>query len=217
MRVASLPSAGFRTAATIRWTPQGNLQHARYRPGRTSLRIAEQLRALPGAQCHLSPDRQEARAGAQHGIRRSSTRSSIPGDPLTAIPLPERFFGGGGSSHRGFPENQAGPRDPTTGLPLGRHGPAVQSDRTALSADRRQYRRRALSRCGQHLFQPEQLLAAPEAAGYAGFRLHGPCGGLRHTLSDAGGTVARGLGVQHQRSDIFRIQGHAAGSDQRRA
>jgi outer membrane protein insertion porin family len=41
------------------------------------------------------------------------------GNPLTAIPLPERFFGGGGSSHRGFPELQAGPRDATTGLPLG--------------------------------------------------------------------------------------------------
>jgi outer membrane protein insertion porin family len=41
------------------------------------------------------------------------------GDPETAIPLPEHFFGGGASSHRGFPELQAGPRDPTTGLPLG--------------------------------------------------------------------------------------------------
>jgi outer membrane protein insertion porin family len=42
-----------------------------------------------------------------------------PGDPATAIPLPERFFGGGGSSHRGFPEFQAGPRDASTGLALG--------------------------------------------------------------------------------------------------
>jgi outer membrane protein assembly complex protein YaeT len=41
------------------------------------------------------------------------------GDPLNAIPLPERFFGGGGTSHRGFPENQAGPRDPSTGFPVG--------------------------------------------------------------------------------------------------
>jgi outer membrane protein insertion porin family len=41
------------------------------------------------------------------------------GDPQTAIPLPEHFFGGGGTSHRAFPENGAGPRDPTTGLPLG--------------------------------------------------------------------------------------------------
>lgn len=37
----------------------------------------------------------------------------------TLIPLPERFFMGGGSSHRGFGLNQAGPRDPFTGFPLG--------------------------------------------------------------------------------------------------
>jgi outer membrane protein assembly complex protein YaeT len=41
------------------------------------------------------------------------------GNVLDAIPLPERFFGGGGTSQRGFPENQAGPRDPVTGFPLG--------------------------------------------------------------------------------------------------
>src|SRR2546425_789455 len=35
------------------------------------------------------------------------------------IPLPERFFGGGGNSLRGFGLNQAGPRDPTTGFPVG--------------------------------------------------------------------------------------------------
>ncbi len=35
------------------------------------------------------------------------------------IPLPERFFAGGASTHRGFPENQAGPRDLLTGFPLG--------------------------------------------------------------------------------------------------
>jgi outer membrane protein assembly complex protein YaeT len=36
-----------------------------------------------------------------------------------AIPLAERFFAGGASSHRGFPDNQAGPRDTSTGFPLG--------------------------------------------------------------------------------------------------
>ena len=41
------------------------------------------------------------------------------GDPLDAIPLPERFFSGGDSSDRGFPEYQAGPRDTSTGFPLG--------------------------------------------------------------------------------------------------
>ena len=35
------------------------------------------------------------------------------------IPLPERFFSGGGNSHRGFGLNQAGPRDLTSGFPLG--------------------------------------------------------------------------------------------------
>ena len=35
------------------------------------------------------------------------------------IPLPERFFMGGGNSHRGFGLNQAGPRDPITGFPTG--------------------------------------------------------------------------------------------------
>ena len=40
-------------------------------------------------------------------------------DPTDPIPIAERFFGGGNLSHRGFPENQAGPRDDSTGFPLG--------------------------------------------------------------------------------------------------
>ena len=35
------------------------------------------------------------------------------------IPLPERFFAGGGTSLRGYGLNQAGPRDPVTGFPIG--------------------------------------------------------------------------------------------------
>jgi len=35
------------------------------------------------------------------------------------IPLPERFLAGGGNSHRGFAINQAGPRDPQSGAPVG--------------------------------------------------------------------------------------------------
>jgi outer membrane protein insertion porin family len=37
----------------------------------------------------------------------------------TVIPLPERFFAGGGTSLRGFALNQAGPRDAGTGFPVG--------------------------------------------------------------------------------------------------
>jgi outer membrane protein insertion porin family len=40
-------------------------------------------------------------------------------DVSDAVPLPERFFGGGSTSNRGFPDLQSGPRDPETGFPIG--------------------------------------------------------------------------------------------------
>ncbi|MGZ4813157.1 MAG: POTRA domain-containing protein [Terriglobales bacterium] len=43
------------------------------------------------------------------------------------VPLPERFFAGGGNSLRGFAINQAGPRDLTTGEPLGGNAMLVNS------------------------------------------------------------------------------------------
>jgi outer membrane protein insertion porin family len=57
---------------------------------------------------------------------------SIPpnSDTTDPIPLPERFYGGGGSTLRGFPENQAGPRDLKTGFPLG--GSALFFNNTEL-------------------------------------------------------------------------------------
>jgi outer membrane protein insertion porin family len=51
-------------------------------------------------------------------------------NPLTAIPLAEHFFSGGASSLRGFPDLQAGPRDPITGFPLG--GTALLMNQTEL-------------------------------------------------------------------------------------
>jgi len=54
--------------------------------------------------------------------------NACPVDPKTneseckgfsVIPLPEQFFAGGGNSHRGFGLNQAGPRDPSSGFPVG--------------------------------------------------------------------------------------------------
>jgi outer membrane protein insertion porin family len=41
------------------------------------------------------------------------------GSDAASIPLPERFFAGGGTNLRGFGLNQAGPRDPVTGFPVG--------------------------------------------------------------------------------------------------
>ncbi len=48
----------------------------------------------------------------------------------TYIPLTERFYGGGQTSDRGFPYDQAGPRDPETGFPIG--GNAVLFHSTEL-------------------------------------------------------------------------------------
>jgi outer membrane protein assembly factor BamA len=46
--------------------------------------------------------------------------TTVPTGPTPEIiPLPERFFGGGGTSLRGFALNQAGPRDVCTGFPVG--------------------------------------------------------------------------------------------------
>jgi outer membrane protein assembly complex protein YaeT len=50
--------------------------------------------------------------------------------PNTAIPLAEHFFSGGSTSERGFPDLQAGPRDTTTGFPLG--GTALLMNQTEL-------------------------------------------------------------------------------------
>jgi outer membrane protein insertion porin family len=43
------------------------------------------------------------------------------------IPLPERLYAGGATSHRGFAINSAGPRDPQTGYPIGGAGVFVNT------------------------------------------------------------------------------------------
>ncbi len=53
-----------------------------------------------------------------------------PSDSL--IPLPERLYAGGPTSHRGFPINAAGPRDPETGFPIGGAGALVNSTELRL-------------------------------------------------------------------------------------
>ncbi len=51
---------------------------------------------------------------------------------LATIPLPEQFFAGGGNSLRGFGLNQAGPRDPGSGFPLGGTAEFVNSEELRL-------------------------------------------------------------------------------------
>lgn len=66
-----------------------------------------------------------ARNSTYHPLRRELTFAratsfgwlyNLSGRP---VPLPENFYAGGASTHRGFPDNQAGPRDLVTGFPIG--------------------------------------------------------------------------------------------------
>jgi len=54
--------------------------------------------------------------------------STSCGQDISVIPLPELFFSGGGNSHRGFGLNQAGPRDPDSGFPVGGSALFVNSE-----------------------------------------------------------------------------------------
>lgn len=45
--------------------------------------------------------------------------ATTPAPAEEVIPLPERFFAGGGTTLRGFSLNEAGPRDPCSGFPVG--------------------------------------------------------------------------------------------------
>ncbi len=53
-------------------------------------------------------------------------------DSQRLIPLPERLYSGGASSHRGFGSNAAGPRDPETGFPIGGAGALINSTEMRL-------------------------------------------------------------------------------------
>jgi outer membrane protein insertion porin family len=70
------------------------------------------------------------------GKNLNATNSVCAGALLTtnascdAVPLPERLYAGGATSHRGFPINGAGPRDLQTGFPVG--GTAVFVNSTEL-------------------------------------------------------------------------------------
>ena len=137
------------------------------------------------------------------------------GDVLDAIPLPERFFGGGGTSQPRLPRKPGRTSRPGDRLPAGGHGGPVQPDRAALPAGRRQYRRRAVSRRRKRLFQPRQSLVPREPAQPSGFRLHGPRRGLRHSLPHARRAHPRRPGVQHQSAALLWLQRNPAGPDQR--
>ena len=52
---------------------------------------------------------------------------SLTNATCNPVPLPERLYAGGATSHRGFGINDAGPRDLTTGYPVGGSGVVVNT------------------------------------------------------------------------------------------
>ncbi|WP_187148822.1 outer membrane protein assembly factor BamA [Candidatus Korobacter versatilis] len=67
--------------------------------------------------------------GAKHWVFARSLRIGLesPYQNSTLVPLPERFYAGGGNSLRGYSINQAGPRDQFTGYPIGGNALFVNS------------------------------------------------------------------------------------------
>ncbi len=68
-------------------------------------------------------------AGQQIGVVSTACAGSLleTNPTCDAVPLPERLYVGGTDSHRGFGLNDGGPRDLTTGYPVGGSGAVVNS------------------------------------------------------------------------------------------
>jgi outer membrane protein insertion porin family len=68
-------------------------------------------------------------AGGQIGVEPTACAGVLlfTNPTCNAVPLPERLYVGGATSHRGFGINDGGPRDFTTGYPVGGSGAVVNT------------------------------------------------------------------------------------------
>ena len=90
--------------------------------GLERLRLGHGLRALVLRNSTYHPHRPRRGAGADHAIRLDPRLGGRRKPAVARNELPslaERFYSGGASTDRAFPDNQAGPRDLDTGFPLG--------------------------------------------------------------------------------------------------
>ena len=133
------------------------------------------------------------------------------------VPLPERFFSGGGTSERGFPDAPGWTTRSGDGISYRRQCFAIPFDGAPFSAHRRQHSRRAVSRHGQCVLHPRRRLVSRAPERSDGLRLHEPRGRLRHTLPDAGRARACGSGLQHQPADVQRPAGNLRSTAFRRS
>jgi outer membrane protein insertion porin family len=98
-----------------------------YTFGKRKYVFARNLRI--GFENSWGPNPNASNAGGQIGVSSTACAGSLLNTNPTcnAVPLPERLYAGGATSHRGFGINDAGPRDLTTGYPVGGSAVVVNS------------------------------------------------------------------------------------------
>ena len=94
-------------------------QSTYYTFGKRKYVFARNLRV--GFEESWGPNPNAYNAGSQIGVTSTACSGTLleTNPTCNAVPLPERLYAGGATSHRGFGINNDGPRDLTTGFPVG--------------------------------------------------------------------------------------------------
>ncbi len=98
-----------------------------YTFGKRKYTFARNLRI--GFEKSWGPNPNAYNAGDQIGVPPTACAGDLlyTNPTCNAVPLPERLYVGGATSHRGFGINNGGPRDGTTGYPVGGGGAVVNT------------------------------------------------------------------------------------------
>ncbi|HSY34604.1 MAG TPA: POTRA domain-containing protein [Acidobacteriaceae bacterium] len=98
-----------------------------YTFGKRKYVFARDLRI--GFEKSWGPNPNAFNAGDQIGVPPTACAGTLlqTNPTCNAVPLPERLYVGGATSHRGFGINNGGPRDGTTGYPVGGGGAVVNT------------------------------------------------------------------------------------------
>jgi outer membrane protein assembly complex protein YaeT len=102
-------------------------QSTYYTFGKRKYVFARNLRV--GFEEPWGPNPNATNSGGQIGVSSTACAGNLLNTNPTCnpVPLPERLYAGGATSHRGFGINDAGPRDLTTGYPVGGSAVVVNS------------------------------------------------------------------------------------------
>ena len=154
-------------------------------------------------------------SNTEFGVIRPFSTGGIA-DHANTFRCPSAFSAAAKPRMRGFPMNQAGPRDPETGFPLGGNALLFHSTelRFPLIGDNISGvlfhdMGNVYSGLGSISFRVHQK-------GPHGFRLHGARRGFRDSLPNAAGPASGGSGLQHQSAHVQRLAGHLSAASLRR-